>query len=403
MLAGGFGASVPQDLASSDSRSGASSPSSTPPEPLSAATTSSNSALGSLLSAAAGSQSHTHPNVFVRRGRRRPRPLHPLPPPPPLRRLAPRSGTSRRRAAPPRRLQGPAAAVGRERDQRRLRPVWRAHQPAARAPLRHQAQPGVSACACSAPHPACMCCRRERAQGARHGACSRAAWPPTAAPRLCPLPVLIPRRAATCSYGFVRYGNVSEAQAAIGTLDGTSVLGHTLQVKFADADAGEAAVPLPLRIGSAANGAPAEPHLACPGGARRAALQTCAPRGLQRLPSHPQGAAAGAAAAAQPPGFDSGTPPTLRAGPPTVPAPSGLTPSDSCYVKHLPASYGVSGQGAPACTGGVGRRPQGAVQTDTRAQPVAATAGTVVLAWRKRGRQCAGGASPCCTVQHHTS
>ena len=34
------------------------------------------------------------------------------------------------------------------------------------------------------------------------------------------------------------YGNPSEAQAAIGTLDGTSVLGHTLQVKFADADAG---------------------------------------------------------------------------------------------------------------------------------------------------------------------
>lgn len=24
-----------------------------------------------------------------------------------------------------------------------------------------------------------------------------------------------------------------------------------------------------------------------------------------------------------------------------MPAPSGLTPSDSCYVKHLPASYGV--------------------------------------------------------------
>ncbi|PSC71712.1 voltage-gated ion channel superfamily isoform A [Micractinium conductrix] len=66
-------------------------------------------------------------------------------------------------------------------------------------------------------------------------------------------------------YGFVRYGSVTEAQAAIGTLDGTSVLGHTLQVKFADADAG----------------------------------------------------------------------------PPTMPAPSGLTPSDSCYVKHLPASYGV--------------------------------------------------------------
>lgn len=66
-------------------------------------------------------------------------------------------------------------------------------------------------------------------------------------------------------YGFVRYASIGEAQAAIAALDGTSVLGHTLQVKFADADAG----------------------------------------------------------------------------PPTIPAPSGLTPSDSCYVKHLPASYGV--------------------------------------------------------------
>ncbi|EFN52635.1 hypothetical protein CHLNCDRAFT_26531, partial [Chlorella variabilis] len=47
-------------------------------------------------------------------------------------------------------------------------------------------------------------------------------------------------------YGFVRYGSVGEAQAAISTLDGTSVLGHTLQVKFADADAGaRAVVPLP--------------------------------------------------------------------------------------------------------------------------------------------------------------
>lgn len=45
-----------------------------------------------------------------------------------------------------------------------------------------------------------------------------------------------------CSYGFVRYGSVGEAHAAIGSLDGTSVLGHTLQVKFADADAGERAL-----------------------------------------------------------------------------------------------------------------------------------------------------------------
>lgn len=34
--------------------------------------------------------------------------------------------------------------------------------------------------------------------------------------------------------------------------------------------------------------------------------------------------------------------PRAGAGPPTTPAPSGLTPSDSCYVKHLPATYGVS-------------------------------------------------------------
>lgn len=52
-----------------------------------------------------------------------------------------------------------------------------------------------------------------------------------------PLPT--PSGASLCSYGFVRYGSVAEAQAAIGSLDGTSVLGHTLQVKFADADAGE--------------------------------------------------------------------------------------------------------------------------------------------------------------------
>jgi hypothetical protein len=63
----------------------------------------------------------------------------------------------------------------------------------------------------------------------------------------------------------VRYQDAAEAQSAINALDGTSVLGHTLQVKFADADAG----------------------------------------------------------------------------PPTSGAPSGLTPSDSCYVKHLPATYGV--------------------------------------------------------------
>ena len=69
-----------------------------------------------------------------------------------------------------------------------------------------------------------------------------------------------------CRYGFVRFQDAGEANAAIHALDGSSVLGHTLQVKFADADAG----------------------------------------------------------------------------PPSSGTPSGLTPSDSCYVKHLPAAYGVS-------------------------------------------------------------
>lgn len=64
-------------------------------------------------------------------------------------------------------------------------------------------------------------------------------------------------------YGFVRFQESSEAQAAINSLDGTTVLGHTLQVKFADADAG----------------------------------------------------------------------------PPSAGSASGLTPSDSCYAKHLPANY----------------------------------------------------------------
>jgi RNA recognition motif-containing protein len=67
-------------------------------------------------------------------------------------------------------------------------------------------------------------------------------------------------------YGFVRFQDVNEAQAAILALDGTCILGHTLQVKFADADAG----------------------------------------------------------------------------PPTSISSSGLTPSDSCYAKHLPASYGIA-------------------------------------------------------------
>lgn len=70
----------------------------------------------------------------------------------------------------------------------------------------------------------------------------------------------------------MRFASVTDAQTAIAALDGTTVLGHKLQVKFADADAG----------------------------------------------------------------------------PPAAAAPSGLTPSDSCYAKHLPASWGVSvGGGGP--------------------------------------------------------
>lgn len=64
----------------------------------------------------------------------------------------------------------------------------------------------------------------------------------------------------------MRYSYIQDAQTAIQALDGTTVLGHKLQVKFADADAG----------------------------------------------------------------------------PPAAASPSGLTPSDSCYAKHLPASWGVS-------------------------------------------------------------
>jgi hypothetical protein len=67
-------------------------------------------------------------------------------------------------------------------------------------------------------------------------------------------------------YGFVRYATVGEAEACIQGLDGTiAALGHTLQVKFADADAG----------------------------------------------------------------------------PPSVGIASGHTRSDSCYVRQLPATYGV--------------------------------------------------------------
>lgn len=79
-------------------------------------------------------------------------------------------------------------------------------------------------------------------------------------------PLTPPPAPPRCSYGFVRYSSVSDAQMAIAALDGTTVLGHKLQVKFADADAG----------------------------------------------------------------------------PPAAAAPSGLTPSDSCYAKHLPANWGVS-------------------------------------------------------------
>lgn len=39
-------------------------------------------------------------------------------------------------------------------------------------------------------------------------------------------------------YGFVRFQSIPEAQAAIQALDGSSLLGHVLQVKLADSDAG---------------------------------------------------------------------------------------------------------------------------------------------------------------------
>ncbi len=64
----------------------------------------------------------------------------------------------------------------------------------------------------------------------------------------------------------MRFRSVIEAQAAIKSLHGKVLLGHTLQCKFADADAG----------------------------------------------------------------------------PPVASIPSGLTPCDSCYVKHLPETWGVS-------------------------------------------------------------
>lgn len=64
-------------------------------------------------------------------------------------------------------------------------------------------------------------------------------------------------------YGFVRFHSVSDAQVAIQSLDGVTILGHTLQVKPADSDAG----------------------------------------------------------------------------PPTTNSASGLTPSDSVYIKHLPPSH----------------------------------------------------------------
>lgn len=70
----------------------------------------------------------------------------------------------------------------------------------------------------------------------------------------------------------MRFGSVAEAHAAIAVLDGSSVLGHTLQVKFADADAG----------------------------------------------------------------------------PPSTAVPSGLTPGDSIYCKHLPSTFGVSKSNAQA-------------------------------------------------------
>lgn len=72
-------------------------------------------------------------------------------------------------------------------------------------------------------------------------------------------------RTLSCRYGFVRFQDVSEAQTAINSLNGTTILGQLLQVKFADADAG-----------------------------------------------------------------------------PPMSSSSGTTPSDSCYVKHLPLHYGAN-------------------------------------------------------------
>ena len=83
-----------------------------------------------------------------------------------------------------------------------------------------------------------------------HPACGRPGGSPSSSPAYrtpnAPPP---PRSCPSSRYGFVRYGSVTEAQAAIGTLDGTSVLGHTLQVKFADADAGAGARSGRLRRG----------------------------------------------------------------------------------------------------------------------------------------------------------
>lgn len=153
--------------------------------------------------------------------------------------------------------------------------------------------------------------------------------------RSCPRP-----RRTPCSYGFVRYASIGEAQAAIAALDGTSVLGHTLQVKFADADAGaRGRLARRDRVGRCVYRSAVELWYHAPVGIRHRQQQQMQPRHAG-MPA----ARGGLPDCAQSIMSCRGRQPSCRrpAGPPTIPAPSGLTPSDSCYVKHLPASYGVS-------------------------------------------------------------
>ena len=120
-----------------------------------------------------------------------------------------------------------------------------------------------------------------------------------------------------CRWGMFR-DRRPELYGAITTLDGTSVLGHTLQVKFADADAG------------------AQMLSAVSGGGKRAAQHRLQLFVALAIPAPLNDDVNCAAPRRHHPPIVG-----LLAGPPTIPAPSGLSPSDSCYVKHLPSSYGV--------------------------------------------------------------